>query len=261
MATPRVDENDGTPFRLLGDIAAVDDDQLRTLYAYPTGLPRCWVRGNAISSADGGATTDGTSGGLGNAGDRRLFQLLRELADVIVVGAGTVRAEHYAGAQMTVRQRQQRQARGQAEIPPLAVVTHSGQLDRDLAALTHTEVPPLVLTCSAAVAAANAHLGTRAHVIDCSGADPGNVDPEVILAMLAERRMTRVLTEGGPTLMSTLITHDLLDDLCLTIAPVLVGGEAIRIASGSGHAERKMRRAHLISDADGYLYARYARAS
>ena len=90
-------------FAVLGDGAAIDDDQMYQLYAYPdvTG----WiVRGNAIASLDGGATTGGTSGGLGGSGDRRLFAVQRELADVIVVGAGTARAENYGGARMTAGQ-------------------------------------------------------------------------------------------------------------------------------------------------------------
>ncbi len=242
-------------------MGSLDDDGLRELYAYPQGLTRCQVRGNAISSIDGGATADGTSGGLGNTGDRRLFQVLRELADVIVVGAGTVRTENYAGAQMTVAQRRARQDRGQSEVPPIAVVTRSGQLDRTLAVLTHTEVPPLVLTCRAAVAAARVQLGTAAQVLECSGPDPDEVDPVAVLAALTERHMTRVLAEGGPTLMGTFIEHDLLDELCLTFAPMLVGGSAPRVAAGPGHVLRRMRPAHLITGSDGYLYARYTRAS
>ncbi len=76
--------------------------RLYELYAYPADAAACWVRGNVITSLDGGATTDGTSGGLGGTGDRALFNVLRELADVVVVGAGTARAENYSGAQMTV---------------------------------------------------------------------------------------------------------------------------------------------------------------
>ena len=84
------------------------------------------MRGNAIISLDGGATTDGTSGGLGGAGDRRLFACCASLPTSIVVGAGTARTENYSGAQMTVAQRRNRQHRGQSEIPPIALVTRSG---------------------------------------------------------------------------------------------------------------------------------------
>jgi len=261
MATAGVDESDGTPFQLLGELGPLDDEKLRALYAYPTDLSGVWVRGNAISTLDGGATTEGTSGGLGGCGDRRLFQVLRELADVVVVGAGTVRAENYAGVQMTVRQRQIRQQLQQPEVPPIAVISRSGQLERDLPVLTHTEIPPLVVTCSAAFGAARSQLGASAEVLACSGADPSEIDPAVVLATLADRGFTRILTEGGPTIMDIFIEADLLDELCVTFSPMLVAGSAKRIVAGPGHVVRRMRRAHLVADGDGYLYARYTRVN
>ena len=233
-------------FALLGDGAAIDDDQMYQLYAYPdvTG----WiVRGNAIASLDGGATT----GGLGGSGDRRLFAVQRELADVIVVGAGTARAENYGGARMTAGQRQRRQVRGQREIPPIALVTRSGDLAHDMAVLTQTEAAPLVLTCYDSARAARARLGSAAEVIDCSGADRSRVDLSVA---------RRVLTEGGPTLLGAFVEAGLLDEICLTTAPLLVSGGAVRIAAGGTDALTRMRRAHVITDADGYLYTRYIRA-
>lgn len=246
-------------FTLLGDGGAVDDDLLYRLYAYPPDPARCWVRGNAIASLDGGATADGTSGGLGGPGDRRLFGVLRELADVVVVGAGTARAENYSGVQMTAGQRLNRQARGQGEIPPIALVTRSGRLEHDLPVITRTEVPPLVLTCAEAVDATRARLRSAAEVLDCSGDDPAEVDPAVVLRTLAGRGLPRVLTEGGPTLLGTFVANGLLDELCLTSAPVLVGGAAPRIAGGFGHVLTRMRREHLIADDEGYLYGRYTR--
>ena len=240
-------------FALLGDGSTLDDDQLYQLYAYPdvTGWS---VRGNAIASLDGGATTGGTSGGLGGSGDRRLFAVQRELADVIVVGAGTARAENYGG------QRQRRQVRGQCEIPPIALVTRSGDLAHDLAVLTQTEVAPLVLTCHDSARAARARLGSAAEVIDCSGADRSQVDLTVALARLADRNLRRVLNEGGPTLLGAFVAAGLLDEICLTTAPLLVGGSAVRITAGETDSLTTMRRAHVITDTDGYLYSRYIRA-
>lgn len=258
-----MDEAVNTPaavrLRLLGGDAAVDDDQIYRLYAYPAGLSRCVVRGNAIASLDGGATTGGTSGGLGGGGDRRLFAVQRELADVIVVGAGTARAENYGGARMSVAQRQRRQARNQSEIPPIALVTRSGVVARDLAVLTGSEVRPLVLTCAAAAADARSRVGAAAEVIDCSAADPGQVDLATLLDRLADRDLLRVLTEGGPTLLGAFIAAGLLDEMCLTSAPVLVGGSAVRIAAGGADALTAMRRVHVLTDDEGYLYARYVR--
>ena len=103
---PGRDAGEDVRFTLVGGGEALDDDGLRRLYAYPDAADpdppaRHVLRGNAITSLDGGATTGGTSGGLGGAGDRRLFAVLRELTDVIVVGAGTARAEGYRGARLS----------------------------------------------------------------------------------------------------------------------------------------------------------------
>lgn len=246
-------------FSLLGGEAPLGDDDLHRLYAYPAGSTGCYVRGNAIASIDGGATTDGTSGGLGGTGDRRLFSLQRELADVIVVGAGTARAENYGGARMTAAQRHRRGAGGRSEVPPIALVTRSGVLEHDLAVLTDSEVPPLVLTCAAAADDARSRVGSLAEVLDCSGSDPRQVDLATALHQLAGRGLLRVLTEGGPSLLGAFIAAGLLDEMCLTTSPLLVGGSAVRIATGADGVLTAMRRAHVLTDDGGYLYSRYVR--
>jgi riboflavin biosynthesis pyrimidine reductase len=267
------DAHSGTRFTLLNNAglnnagqdnnAAQDNDAatpvLTRLYAYPAHPNARWVRSNFISSLDGGATADGKSAGLAGPGDKELFGLMRELADVVVVGAGTVRIENYGGAQLSAAARQGRRMRGQDEVPPIAIVTQSGRLDRDMMVFTKTEVPPLVLTCTTAAAETTARLGGIAEVIDCSGTDPGTVDLETVLTELASRGLRRVLTEGGPRLHSAFIEDDLLDELCLSLAPILVGGQARRIATGPGQVMTRMRRAHLLADDAGYLYARYVR--
>ncbi|MEB3983195.1 pyrimidine reductase family protein [Mycobacterium sp. 663a-19] len=245
------------PLTLLGSTRDLDESELLQLYAYPD---QTWVRANFIASVDGGATADGKTGTMAGPGDRFVFNLLRELADVIVVGAGTVRVEGYSGAQLGAAQRQGRQARGQSELPQLAIVTKSGRLDRDMGVFTRTEVPPLVLTCTAAADETRRTLSGLAEVIDCSGSDPGKVDEAALLALLGTRGMRRVLTEGGPMLLGTFVQRDLLDELCLTIAPYLVGGLARRIATGPGQLMTRMRCAHILADDAGYLYTRYVKA-
>ncbi|SEH83558.1 Pyrimidine reductase, riboflavin biosynthesis [Mycolicibacterium rutilum] len=241
--------------------AAIDgaDARLVDLYAYPDDLTTYRVRGNMITSVDGGATADGKTGALGAAGDRTVFEQMRYAADVILVGASTVRTENYSGAQVPLAQRSARQARGQAEVPPIAVITRSGRLDPDTLFFTRTEVAPLVLTCTAAHADTRARLGGVAEVIDASGSSAEDVDPATALQALADRGLRRVLTEGGPGILGLLIAHDLLDELCLTVAPFLVGGAAPRIASGPGEVLTRMRPAHVLTDDDGYLYLRYTR--
>ena len=235
------------------------DGRVADFYAYPDGLQSCWVRGNMIASVDGGATADGKTGDLGGAGDRAVFKLMRHAADVILVGAATVRTENYSGAQVPVAERNARQQRGQAEVPPIAVLTRSGNLDPETRFFTRTEVPPLIFTSADAAGQTRKRLGSAAEVIDAAGPESDDVDPAMVLTALAERGLFRVLSEGGPMILGQLIGAGLLDELCLTVAPFLVGGAAARIATGPGEVLTRMRPAHLLSDDDGYLYARYVR--
>jgi riboflavin biosynthesis pyrimidine reductase len=249
----------GVQFTVLGPTDAVDDGRLADFYAYPDNLERCWVRGNMIASLDGAATADGKAGGLAGAGDRSLFTMMRNAADVILVGAATVRVENYSGAQVPLAQRHDRQRRGQAEVPPIAVVTRTGDLDPDARFFTRTEVPPLILTCADSVDETHARLGAVAQVLNASGSHSDTVDGATALKLLADRGLLRVLTEGGPLLLSQLIADDLLDELCLTVAPILVGGLGRRIATGAAEVRTTMRPAHVLSDDQGYLYTRYVR--
>jgi riboflavin biosynthesis pyrimidine reductase len=244
---------------MLGSTTVVDDGGLTELYAYPDDLQSCWVRGNMITSLDGGATDDGKAGGLAGAGDRAVFSLMRHAADVILVGASTVRVENYSGAQLPVAARQARQRRGQAEVPPIAVITRSGDLDPSALLFTRTEVPPLILTAARTFEDTRQRLGSVAEVIDASGSDPDSADTATVLRILAERGLFRVLTEGGPLILGNLINNGLLDELCLTVAPILVGGAAKRIVTGLGDVHTGMHRTHVLTDDDGYLYTRYVK--
>src|SRR5688572_1564208 len=120
----------------------LDDGGLAAHYAYPDGLTAPYVRVNFVASADGAVSVEGRSGGLGTDGDRRVFGTLRELADVVLVGAGTVRVEDYRGAR--------RPTRGRDLPPPIAVVTGSADLDPEARLFTDTRVPPIVLTTAGA---------------------------------------------------------------------------------------------------------------
>jgi riboflavin biosynthesis pyrimidine reductase len=244
---------------VLGAVDVVGDDRVGDFYGYPDDLQRCWVRGNMIASADGGATIAGRSGGLGAAGDRALFHQMRQAADVLLVGASTVRAEDYSGAQLSAAARQDRRARGQSEVPPVAVLTRSADLDRDAKLFRRTEVPPIILTSARTAKAARERFGGLADVVDASRSEPDSVDPATALDILAGRGLLRVLTEGGPSVLGLFTAADLLDELCVTVAPVLVGGEAARIVAGAGQIRTPLRRSHVLADDDGYLYCRYVR--
>ncbi|MBB2990233.1 riboflavin biosynthesis pyrimidine reductase [Mycolicibacterium iranicum] len=250
---------DGTHLTFLGRTDEVGLDDLAERYRYPDGLRACWVRANMIMSADGGATSAGKSGALGGAGDRAVFTSLRDLADVVIVGASTARVENYSGAQVSATGRAARRRRGQSEVPPIAVLTRSGDLDADAALFHHTSVAPLILTSSRAADDTRRRLGSLAEVIDASAALPDSVDLATALAMLAERGLLRVLAEGGPGILGMFTQADLLDELCITVAPVMLGGAPHRIVTGDGEVRHDMRLAHALGDDAGYLYLRYQR--
>jgi riboflavin biosynthesis pyrimidine reductase len=232
---------------------ALDDAGLAGLYGYPE---KRWLRANMVASADGAATMDGLSGGLSSPGDRRLFWVLRGLADVILVGAGTARAEGYRATRAAKSWEPLGLRAGRPAAPPIAVVSRS--LDLDPAAPFITDAPPdartIVITCAAAPASRRAALSSAADVIV---AGERLVDLAAAGAALADRGLGRVLCEGGPHLLGQLAAAGLLDELCLTIAPVLAGPGTPGIVSGAPFpAAQRLRLAGLLEE-DGTLFCRY----
>ncbi|HTK62042.1 MAG TPA: pyrimidine reductase family protein [Pseudonocardia sp.] len=224
------------------------NDELANAYAYPPGLGQPYVRVNFVSSVDGAASSGGKSAALGSDADRRVFGLLRELCEVIVVGAGTARAENYRGAR--------RPSRATGTPPRIAVVTARGDLDPAAPLFTDTSVPPLVITANACPPDARDRL--RAAGAEVVVLDEDRVGPAGLLAALDERGLRRVLCEGGPGLFGDLIAADGVDEMCLTISPVLAGGDSPRISHGPSGALRGMRLVGALTDED-VLLLRYAR--
>lgn len=206
----------------------LDDLELARLYAYPD-RDEPWVRTNFVATLDGAAfADDGRSGSLGGDVDTRVFQVLRSLADVIVVGAGTARTEGY----------------GPADVP-IAVVSRSLDVPEQLV------VPgQLVITTDDAPAEQLAHLR---ETVDIIAAGAGRVDWHAVLDTLAARGLRHVLCEGGPSLHGELIGLDLVDEVCLTVAPVLSAGGAPRIAHGAYAVDRPMRLGHSLAVGDVLL--------
>jgi riboflavin biosynthesis pyrimidine reductase len=190
---------------------------------------------------------DGRSGGLASPADKRVFGLLRRLADVVLVGAGTVRAEDYGGARKPTR--------GRDTPPPVAVVTGSAGLNPGSRLFTDTRVPPLVLTLATAPEA-------RRVAQRVAGADVVALErltPDLVLGELARRGLHRVLCEGGPTLLADLHAADAVDELCLTVTPLLVGGTESRMLGGqAGVHARSMDLVGALHE-DGVLLLRYRR--
>ncbi len=188
---------------------------LGEIYAYPEGP---WVRANMVTSTDGAVTVEGRSGGLSGTADKLVFSVLRSLADVVLVGAGTARAERYRKAQ---QDELWPQLRGGRPLPPIAVVT--GHLDLDLGGRLFVPDGPrtIVLTTGQADASRRA---AAARVADVEVAGAATVTATAAVGALTGRGYRRILVEGGPSLLGQLAAEGLLDELCLTISPVLEGG-------------------------------------
>ena len=238
----------------------LDDDALARLYAYPAqDRAQAWVRVNFVSTLDGAATgADGRSGSINTGADREVFALLRALADVVVIGAGTARAEGYRRAVTRTKWRARRQAAGQQPHPAVAVVSRSAQVPTLLAEQRADSGAAYLITCGSGRAGpldeARAALGED-HVF-VHGQD--TVDLPAAVADLARRGMTRVLSEGGPHLMRDLVAAGLVDELCLTLVPTVIGGRAPRITAGPP-AVADLRPVLLI-ESEGSLLGRWTRA-
>lgn len=229
----------------------LSEDELRSLYAYPAGRP--WVRANMVSSLDGAATADGRSGGLSSPADKAVFGLLRGLCDVVLVGAGTARAEGYRAPKPKSSYAEHRSHLGQRPAPVLALV--SGRLDLDPSSDLFTGAErTVVLTSASADGTARARLAEVADVIVTGEA---RVDISAAVDALVARDLPRVLCEGGPHLLGDVAQAGRLDELCLTTAPCLAGGRGPRIAEGLRLDEvAPLDLGHLLEQ-DGSLFARY----
>src|SRR5437879_12242827 len=162
---------------------AIDDIDPLDVYAdVPVNASRPSVRLNVIVSVDGGTSWGGVSGALGGPADKELFSVLRSLADVVLVAAGTMRTEGYGPAQLPSERREARLERGQTPVPPIAVVSRSCRLDWDSPFFVSATERPIVITVTDAPAADRARAAEVAEVIV---AGTGDVDFERALLELA----------------------------------------------------------------------------
>lgn len=232
--------------------------QLEASYAYPEPLERPWLRVNFVSSLDGAVAVHGSSRGLSGPDDRWMLSLIRDLSDVVLVGAGTAVAEGYRGLRHTEARSKRRARLGLSPVPPLALVSGRCSIDPDSPLLTDTLRAPIVLTCEAAPEPRRRALADAGADVVVTGT--GEVDLQAALDALDARGLRRVACEGGPTLFGELLRADLVDELCLTVSPLLAGGAAGRIAAGP--AADQPRRLHLSSvlHAEDTLLLRYQRA-
>jgi len=239
------------------------DQDLDEAYAWP-GWPQAqpWLRANMVSTVDGSARgPEGLSGAISGEADKRVFGRLRGLADVVLAGAGTVRAEGYRPAREKPSFAERRAAAGQEPAPVIAVVSRSLDLDLSSELFATPGSRPIVITAESSDAGRRSAVAEHADVVVAGDAD---VDLRAAVAALNDRGLVRIHAEGGPSLLGDLAAADLLDELCLTVSPVLVGGSyddgpAIpRILSGAPlpDAPRPLSLVHVLEDA-GTLFLRY----
>jgi riboflavin biosynthesis pyrimidine reductase len=233
----------------------LDDERLAGLYA-PRDRATPHVRVNFVTSLDGAVTVHGYSEGLSGSADKRVFGLLRDYCDALMVGAGTLRHEGYRELRLGPSRVAGRRAAGLAEQPTLVIVSSALALPADHPAFTDAPVRPIVLTHAASPEDARKALAEVADVLVCGDE---RVDLPAAVAALADRGLPQVLSEGGPHLLGALTEADAVDELCLTVSPLLVGPGAGRITEGRPVPDpRRLALAHVI-EADGNLMLRYAR--
>lgn len=211
------------------------------------------LRANMIFSADGAAAFGGRAGPLSCPTDQKLLRTLRGLADVVLVGAGTARAENYGPVKLTDAARARRHHEGRFEPPPIAVVSRSGELPDRL--FSNPEQPPILVTC--ARTAARFEDDDRLRLL-IAGED--SVDVALAVAMLREQGMHSILCEGGPTLLDELVEADAVTELCVTLAPRLAASQPVgyRVHPARLTAPVTMRLAHALV-CDDYLFLKYNR--
>ncbi|RZU49545.1 riboflavin-specific deaminase-like protein [Krasilnikovia cinnamomea] len=223
---------------------------------YPRN-PEPTLRVNFVASLDGAVAVDGFSAGLSGPADKLIFGTLRMLCDALVVAAGTIRTENYNALRLSPTRREWRRAHGLPEFPLMVVVSRMLDLDPAQEVFSDAPVRPIILTCAAAPEQRRAALDPVAELVTVGQRE---VDLAAGLAALHARGATQVLCEGGPVLFGALTAADLVDELCLTVSPLLVGGTVGRIAAGPPGPPRAMSLRGILS-ADDMLFLRYARSS
>jgi riboflavin biosynthesis pyrimidine reductase len=231
---------------------AIEDVDLAVAYAYPADGP--WLRANMITSLDGAAWLDERSGGLGGPADQLVFSTLRGLADAIIVGAGTVRTEDYGPVRSAPGWNGLRA--GRSPEPRLVIVSGRLALDLDAPVFAGSAEPPIVITSAGAPPERRRAAAEQCHLIV---AGDERVDLPAALSELSRQGYPRTLCEGGPRLLAQITAAGLLDELCVTLSPLLTAGAAARILNGPDLPRtERLRLGHVLTHED-FLFLRYSR--
>lgn len=236
--------------------ADVDPFEAHARADRPTPPGRPWMALNMVTSTDGAIAIAGRSGSLGSEADHQVFRAIRAVGDVIIAAGGTVRAEGYGPPKPTEAVRAARVERGQAAYPRMAVVSGSLDLDETSSYFTEAPEPPLVYTVERAP---EVRLAALRRVADVQVLGEESVDLTAMAAHLGSLGMRCAVVEGGGVLNGHLLEVDLIDELNLTLAPLLVGGSARRAVASIAEHPTRLDLAHLW-ESEGNLLARYVRS-
>ena len=211
------------------------------------------VRTNMVSTLTGSATMNHVSEDMGNDTDRQLFAALRNWADVVLVGAQTVRAEDYSGVAP---------ATDGSHPAPIAVPSRSLDFDITSDFFTDFTTPPILLVSHSSWD--DQELAQRIATIESAGAevcDAGEGTAQNYISVLKDRGFKRVLCEGGPGMIGQLVDIDAIDQMYLTLDPHLSTGVETPMATFKGeHSHRRMQLENVAADQDGTVFLRYSRA-
>lgn len=237
---------------------ALDTAGRAAAYAYPGDPPGgWWLRANMISTLDGAAVAaDGLTRNISSDLDRSLMGVLRGLADVVIVGVGTAEKECYGPERVRPEYAAVRVAAGQS--PAAAMAITSAKLDLDLSGSLFQGAAARTILLTTAAAPAE-RLAAAGEVADVAVVGEHTVDPAAAVAALVQRGHRRLLCEGGPRLLASVLAAGVLDELCLTLSGTMLAGDAFRIVSGPALPDPPhFTVAHVLSDATD-LYLRYLR--
>ena len=215
--------------------------------------PAQWLRIGMVASVDGSVTDQELwTDGLGGEPDRRVFRALRAVCDGILVGATTIRTGRVGPHRLAAGLRARRTAIGKPDPAPVIVVSRSLRLDWSHRLFTEATTPTVVVTCAAAMPGWPAAAAARPLVagdaeVDLAGA---------IRRLRTELGLSQLLCEGGPALATGLLAGGLVDELCLTVAPTLIGARHHTRMLGELDRRRDLTLTALYEDS-GVLTVRY----